>query len=116
MSDELSDIKARLEALAETWNKPIPHGQGWNTGYCAGMQQARHQLRALLAPAPSAPSSPPKCEDCAHCGGMCAHPGCEVGGDLCTSYKRRYDHCVLERTDVGVCGPAGRLFVKKGGA
>jgi hypothetical protein len=48
MSDELTDLKARLEALAAKWAVPASDQCDYN--YRAGLRQASKDLRALLAP------------------------------------------------------------------
>jgi hypothetical protein len=59
------------------------------------------------------PPEPPNCEACVSVAGVCANTPCQIGGGMCASPQRRYDHSKIERSDEGRCGPTGRLFEKK---
>jgi hypothetical protein len=118
MSDELTALRSRLEALESLAAK-------WEAQQVPASIYAA-QLRALLAPAKSCDNcgetgcdreydaghnpcakwrpapNPPNCEECAHYGD--ADPRWLV---RCKNERRHRD---------GHCGPEGRLFVRKGEA
>jgi hypothetical protein len=74
MTTELTDLRARLEALAAKWATSYAASGDWDIGYNSGTHQASIELRALLAPvAPG--SAPVRTEDemlhalgCSRCG------------------------------------------------
>jgi hypothetical protein len=104
VSDELTDLRARLEALAAKWD--VEASDVARTHGAGAYDTCATELRALLAPV--AAPEPPKCEECVSCYFDCAKEAC------CAHGLVSYFCCDKARSDDNSCGPMGRFFGRRG--
>jgi hypothetical protein len=109
VSDELSDLKARMKAQKASAAKGQRRMS--NKRFSRTTEQYPAQNDAGLRGTDVPPKEAPKCEECV------SHQPSEISymSDTCQNVGKRYVYSANERSKDGTCGPTARLFKRRAG-